>query len=206
MSSLIPSAPWIWIARSTTCCMTPATWNLTSEMASRAASMPWASIVQAACRTRSRAASISAQALGDPVLHGLPAAERVARRELPRGRPVAHQVEGAAADADPAHRVVDSARAQPGLRHGEPGPLLAEPVLDRHPAPSNASSAWLAQSSPACPMHEMFRTRRKPGVVGRHDDQAGAAVGLGVGVGHGHDDGEAAPSAAEANHLRPSMT
>jgi hypothetical protein len=48
--------------------------------------------------------------------------------------PLAHQVEGPPGDAQPAHAVVDAARAQPLLGDGDAGTLLAEEVGLRHPA------------------------------------------------------------------------
>ena len=60
MSSVTPRPPCTWMARSRTSCSTFAPKNLMSEMSTRAAFAPAWSMRQAACRVRSRAASISA--------------------------------------------------------------------------------------------------------------------------------------------------
>ena len=65
-------------------------------------------------------------ALGHPALDGPLQAQRLPRRQLSPGGPVTHEVEGALADADPPHAVVDAARTQPGLGDGEAGSAIAQ--------------------------------------------------------------------------------
>src|SRR6266542_3303406 len=73
-------------------------------------------------------------ALRDPLLHDLLGAERLARRQLAGDGVAAHDAEGALADPDPAHAVVDAPGPEPLLRDDEPGALLAEEVRGRDAA------------------------------------------------------------------------
>ena len=65
-------------------------------------------------------------ALGDPGLHDLRVPSGSPGAISPLGGAAAHELEGALADADPAHAVVDAARAEPLLREREAGALGAE--------------------------------------------------------------------------------
>ena len=160
MSSLMPRAPWIWIARSTTSCMTPATWNLMSEIASRAA--PDALGVDRPGRVQDQ------EPRG---VDGRPdsAIQFCTVWRLPSGSPGAScRVAARSHIRSRAHRQTPIQRIACWIR---PGPRRACAIAN--PAPSvpsrfsrgtrqssKTSSAWLAQSSPACPMHGMLRTRR----------------------------------------------
>ena len=66
---------------STTSCITPATWNLMSEMASRAGASPEIDRPGRMENQQSRGVDCRA-ALGDPVLDGLPAAECITGCQL----------------------------------------------------------------------------------------------------------------------------
>ena len=189
-----------------TCCMTPATWNFTSEIASRAAAGPRVSIVQAVCRTSSRAASMAARlsAIHSWTDWRLPsrspgASSRVAARS---------HIMSKARRQTPIHRIAWWIRPGPSRACAMAKPAPSSPSRfsrgTRHP--SNASSAWLAQSSPACPMQGMLRTRRKPGVSAGTISRLARPCGPASGSVTAMTMAKRAPSAPEANHLRPSMT
>ena len=59
----------------------------------------------------------------NPELHLLPVGQHVARRQFALHRAPTHQVEGALADPDPAHTVMNTSRSKALLRQGEPVPL-----------------------------------------------------------------------------------
>ena len=129
--------------------------------------------------------------LGDPLLDDLARAERLAGLDLARHGALAHQIERALADADPAHRVVDAPGPEALLREHEPRALLAESVRLRD---AHAFEAELArgsiQPSPAWPITGMLRTKRRPGVfIGTMICDARPCAG-GLGIRHRHDDAE----------------
>ena len=207
MSSLIPRAPWVWIARSTTSCITPATWNLISEIASRACGDALGVDRPGRVQDQEPRGVDRRPALGDPVLHGLPAAERVAGGELARGGPVAHQLERAPAHADPAHRSAGFAPGPAG-----PGPSRTRPL------PRRAGSR-AGRGSPRKPARRGWPSRRRR-VPCRKCCAPGESPACRPGRRSGWRGGGArrrgrsrpsrsrscAPSAAEANHLRPLST
>jgi hypothetical protein len=73
-------------------------------------------------------------AFGDPLLHGLLRSQGLARRQLARGRPLTHQIEGSLADADPTHAMVDASRSQTLLGDGKTGAFLPQQIAPRHAA------------------------------------------------------------------------
>src|SRR5581483_180758 len=135
------------------------------------------------------------------VLHGLlvgqPAAEHLAVE-----RPPAEQVEGALHLAEPAHHVVDAARAEPLLRDPEAVARLAERVLDGDPDAVVGDLAVRRPAAAAVAEHG-DRRDRQPGGVGRHQELRVAAVRGRVRVGQRHHDAEPGVLGAAREPLDP---
>ena len=174
-------APRPWMARSRTRCIVRATVNLMREISSRAARAPSFSIFQAACRTISRAAWISARlsAIHCWTICFVPSGRPGG--ELARRRVAAEDVEA------PARRRRSSACSGgcgPGPSRScamrEAGALRAEQVRERHARVRGSSPRRGSPSRRrARPSRRGCRRASKPGVSGRDEDHARAPVRVG---------------------------
>ena len=150
--------------------------------------LPTVSISQAVLSTSSRSCSrrtrdSAIQSRTTPCSDsGLPNAVRDDTRR-------AHQLDGPLGHADRAHAVVDPARAQPGLRDGEPVPLAGDEVLGGHPDVVE-DELGVAAVVAVVVAHDRHRPRppSSPGRVPRHEDHALLPVALGRRVGLAHHD------------------
>ena len=185
VSSDIPSAPWTWIARSSTSMTTFAATTLIIEISCRAARLPSVSICQAALRVSSRAWSTSmrdraTKSWTNCFSASLPpnVSRSLARRHI----------------SSIARSAVPIARMQWWMRPGpepvlgdhEAGAPLAEQARGRHAA---VLVADLAVAGAAGMAHHRDRSDQvEAGVVGGDEDHARPRVGVGVGIGDAHDD------------------
>ena len=122
VSSDMPSAPWVWIARSSTSMTTFAATTLIIEISWRAARLPAVSIFHAACSVEAGLVGLHPR-LGDEVLDELLVGELAAERLALVGA-VAHHLDRALGGADRAHAVVDPPGPEPVLGDHEPGAAL----------------------------------------------------------------------------------
>ncbi len=179
---------------------------MTSEISTRAARAPSAAIFQAAWRTRSVAASISAR---------LSAIQAWTSCFPASGSP------GAISRAAARRQSSSNARSQiPNQRMQwwmRPGPRRAWATAKPLPRPprtlsgptrqaDSSTSPWLAQPSPAWPMTGTLRTSRKPGVPVGTTNIVARPCGGASGSETAMTTAKAAPSAEEANHLWPSSS
>ena len=141
-------------------------------------------------------------ALGDPLLDDCLEPQRPAGRQLAGDGALAQQVEGALADADPAHAVVDAPGPEPLLGDDEARAALAEQVgrgdadvLVGDLPVGGPAAAGLAHDRDVAHQAEARGVRRD-------DDLAGAGMTLGCsGSVTAMTIAKAAPSAAVVNHL-----
>ena len=161
--------------------------NLIAETSTRASS-PRVDLVRGVERHQPARLDLDV-AVGDPVLHGLLARERLAER-LALERVAAHQVECPLHLREPAHHVMDAAGPESLLGDLEAGALRAESVRHRH---ANVRISHLAMGRPAAsrvPHHRHGSHDVDAGRVHRNDDLARPRVRGRLGIGDGHDDAE----------------
>src|SRR3569832_351939 len=141
--------------------------------------------------------------LGDEGLDELLAGERLVAVDLAAERALAHELEGALADADPAHAVVDAARTESLLRNGKAGALGTEAVLDGDAAVFATHFAVAGEALAGVAHDRDVADSDEAGGVRRHEDHRRALVRRRVGVGHGHGDGDRGPVGGRGGPLVP---
>ena len=142
----------------------------------------------------------------DPVLHHLLLGQQRPVREAGH-RPLAHHVEGALADSEPTHGVVDAARAESLLGQNEP---LADPCLTADHVVVRDSALFvqhlgmpprLAGLVIGIRHHRHVANDVEPRGVGRHDEHRRPGVGMHIGIGDRHGDQEVGPRAVRGEPL-----
>src|SRR5690606_19592976 len=142
-------------------------------------------------------------ALGDPVVDRLLVGQEGAGRDAAAHGVAAHHIQGALADNDPAHTVVDAPRPQPLLGDAKAFTLRPQQVGLRHAAPLEADLP--VTGVVAAPFAHDRDVAHQPVTrgAGGHNDLAGAVMAVGVGVGDRHDDGKACAVRAGGEPLVP---
>ena len=130
------------------------------------------------------------RALGDPGLNHVLVGQRPVGRDGAPGGSRAHEVEGAVADADPAHAVVDAARTEPLLRDNEPVAFRAEQIALRHAA-GVVEDLGVARPVVSGVAHNVdVAYKVETGSIGGDDNHRGAVVGRRFRIGDCHDHGK----------------
>ena len=138
----------------------------------------------------------------DPVLHGLLGRQRSAER-VPLQRALAHDVEGAAGLAQPAHAVVDAAGAQPVLGDLEALADLADQIRLGHAHVAVVDLGVTETEVLVAAHHRYVAHHIDARCVARHQDHRSALVGRRVGVGDHHHDQDRGHHAVAGEPLVP---
>ena len=203
-SSLMPPAPWTWMARSMILRATFGAATLMALISTAAALLPTVSISHAVLSVSKRTISSSMRA---SAIQSMMFDRSAMRRPKVAGeRPLAQQLQGPLGGADGAHAVVDPPGPEPRLADREPVALSGDEVGRRH--------AHVVELELDVPLlvhvaeHREGPLDRQPGRVLGDEDLALLPMGgrLRIGLAHHDEDRAVGCMAPEIHHLRPLRT